>query len=135
MNQEGRLTHAGSRPGIFLPPGKGRAYHKGGQTGVFKADGDETGGLYSVSEWSFEANTGGLGVHINEDDHVLYVLEGVLSVFMDGTWHRAEKGAFVLIAAGVRHDFENREPVGVRFLNFNVPGGFEPGIARAFGAA
>ena len=124
-----------ARSGIFLPPGKGRRYSKGGQTGTFKADGKETAGLYSVSEWVFDPHTSGIGAHINEDDHVLYVLEGVLSVFMDGQWYRAESGAFILIAGGVRHDFENRESQHVRFLNFNVPGGFERGIAHIFDAA
>lgn len=122
-----------SRRGIFLPPGKGRVYRKGGQTGVFKADGEETGSVYSISEWTLEPKTGGLGIHTNNDDHVLYVLEGVLTVFMDGTWYRAERGAFVLLAGGVAHDFENRDTNPVRFLNFNVPGGFERGIANVFG--
>jgi len=122
------------RPGIFLAPGEGRRYRKGGQTAIFKADGEETAGVYSISEWWLEPATGGLGAHINEDDHVLYVLEGVLTVFLDGQWHRAEKGAFVLIAGGVLHDFENRENSRVGFLNVNVPGGFERGIAHVFGS-
>jgi len=130
-----RIHKTGQRPGIFLAPGEGRRYKKGGQTAIFKADGVETGGVYSVSEWSLEPNTGGLGIHTNPDDHVLYILDGVLTVFLDGKWHRAEKGAFVLIAGGVTHDFENRETSQVNFLNFNVPGGFESGIAHIFAKA
>ena len=121
------------RRGIFWAPGEGRAYRKGGQTGIFKADGEETDNDYSISEWWLEPKTDGIGVHVNSYDHVYYVLEGVLTVFMDGRWLRAEKGACVVIPGGVPHDFENREETRVGFLNVNVPGDFERSIARIFG--
>ena len=40
------------RIAIFLPPGEGRVYPMGRISAVFKADGDETLGQYSISEWS-----------------------------------------------------------------------------------
>ena len=39
------------RAPILLPPGAGRAHAMGSVHAVFKADGDETRGRYSISEW------------------------------------------------------------------------------------
>ena len=43
--------NSAKRAGIFLPPGAGRPYPMGRISAVFKADGDETRGGYSISEW------------------------------------------------------------------------------------
>jgi hypothetical protein len=48
---------AKQRAGIFLPPGKGRPYTMGRISAVFKADGDETQKVYSISEWWLEPHT------------------------------------------------------------------------------
>lgn len=44
---------------IVVPAGEGRSYPMGRITAVFKADGEETGKRYSVSEWWLEPNTQG----------------------------------------------------------------------------
>ena len=46
---------------IVLAPGEGRAYDIGPMRGVFKADGEETGDAYCVSEWSVEPGGDGPG--------------------------------------------------------------------------
>ena len=51
------------RAPILLPPGAGRAYAMGPVHAVFKADGDETRGRYSISEWWLEPYTRGPGAH------------------------------------------------------------------------
>jgi mannose-6-phosphate isomerase-like protein (cupin superfamily) len=102
---------------------------------VFKADGEETGHAYSISEWWLDPHTKGPGPHSHPEDDVFYVLAGTMSVFVDGDWVDASAGSFVLVPGNVRHDFENRgsEPAGM--LNVSVPGDFEPhmpGIAEWF---
>lgn len=120
---------------IVLAAGQGRHYDMGRMNAVFKADEAETQAKFSVSEWWLEPKTPGPGVHHHEDDHVFYVLEGLISVFVADSWHECEKGACVVIPGGTSHDFENRTEDKAGFLSFNVAGGFEaemPGIVQWF---
>lgn len=123
------------RKPIFLPPGDGRTYPMGRLSATFKADNQETGGAYSVSEWWLEPNTSGPNAHANDEDHVWYVLEGTMSVLIDKEWIDAPKGSFVLIPGGVLHNFENRSTERAGILNFNSSAGFEddlPSISEWF---
>jgi mannose-6-phosphate isomerase-like protein (cupin superfamily) len=119
---------------IVLRPGSGRAYPMGSIGAIFKADGDETGGEYSISEWWLEAHTKGPGAHAHPEDDVFYVIEGTMSLLVGEEWIDAERGAFVLIPGGTTHDFENRSAARAGVLNFS-PCVFEPhmqGIAAWF---
>lgn len=93
---------------------------------IFKADGAETGGAYSISEWWLEPHTRGPGAHSHPEDDVFYVLEGTMSFLVGEGWIDAPKGSFVLAPGGVAHDFENRGPVRAGVLNLSIPGNFEP---------
>ena len=97
----------------------------GRMTAVFKADGDETGGASSVSEWWLEARTEGPPVHDHPEDHVFYVIEGTMAVFIDGEWFDAPARTYVVIPGGTPHTFENRSEARAGFISFNTPGGFE----------
>ncbi len=124
-----------SREVVLLAPGAGRAYPMGRICALFKADGAETAGRYSISEWSLEPNTQGPGAHSHPEDDVFYVLEGTMSFLIGDRWAEAPKGSFVLVPAGVIHDFENRGSVRAGVLNFSAPGNFEqhmPDIAQWF---
>jgi mannose-6-phosphate isomerase-like protein (cupin superfamily) len=102
---------------------------------LFKADGAETAGLYSISEWWLEPNTKGPGPHSHPEDDVFYVLEGTMSFFLGDRWIDAPKGSFVLAPGGMTHDFENRGTVRAGALNISAPGNFEeamPGISEWF---
>lgn len=125
------------RPAVILAPGQGRSYSMGRMRAVFKADLDETETKYSVSEWWLDPNTHGPGVHQHPEDHVFCVIEGVLSVFVDGAWSHAERGSYIRIPGGTPHDFENRGKSPAGFISINVPGGFEmqmPSIVEWFAA-
>jgi mannose-6-phosphate isomerase-like protein (cupin superfamily) len=114
------------RAAVVLHPGEGRAYPMGRIGAVFKADGAETAGRYSISEWWLEPHTQGPGPHAHPEDDVFYVIEGTMSLLVDGHWVDAPRGAFVLVPGGATHDFENRGEVRAGVLNFSIPGGFEP---------
>lgn len=123
------------RSGVVLKPGEGRAYPMGRIAAVFKADGAETAGGYSISEWWLEPQTKGPGAHSHPEDDVFYVIEGTMSFLMGNKWLDAAKGSFVLVPGGLTHDFENRSAARAGVLNFSIPGGFEPNmpdIARWF---
>ena len=124
-----------SRAPIFLPPGEGRDYPMGRLRALFKADGAETAGKYSISEWWLEPRTKGPGAHAHDEDDVFYVLEGTMSFLVGERWIDARKGSFVLAPGGTTHDFENRGDVRAGVLNFSCPGTFEqdmPAIADWF---
>jgi quercetin dioxygenase-like cupin family protein len=123
------------RQPIVLGPGAGRAYDMGRIQAVFKADGDETAGRYSISEWRLEPNTTGPGAHSHDEDDLFYVLEGTMSFLVGQEWLDAPAESFVLAPGGVTHDFENRSDAPARVLNLSIPGAFEthmPSIVEWF---
>jgi mannose-6-phosphate isomerase-like protein (cupin superfamily) len=117
---------AQNREPVILGPGEGRAYPMGRIQALFKADGDETGKAYSISEWWLEANTKGPGAHSHPEDDIFFVIEGTMSVLVGERWVDATKGSFVLVPGGTTHDFENRSDSRAGMLNLSIPGEFEP---------
>lgn len=104
---------------------------------IFKADGAETRGRYSISEWWLDPHTKGPGAHLHEEDDVFYVLEGTMSFFVGGKWMDAKAGSLIIAPGNTPHDFENRTSKRAGMLNVSVPGDFEdnmPGIAEWFRA-
>ena len=127
-------TSTDRRP-VVLAPGEGRRYPMGRIAAVFKADGDETAGRYSISEWWLDPHTEGPGAHSHEKDDVFYVLDGTMSILVGDAWVDAPAGAFVLVPGGVTHAFENRGDTRAGALSISVPGDFEahvPAIAEWF---
>lgn len=111
---------------IVLPPGAGRTYDLGPMRGVFKADGDETGDRYCVSEWSVEPGGQGPGAHSHEaNDELFLVTRGTMRFLVGGDWVDAPAGTFLRIPAGTDHDFENRGDEPATAFNVFIPGGFE----------
>ncbi len=114
---------------LVLKPEDGRSYAMGRMSAVFKADCAETNSKMSVSEWRMEPNTEGPHIHKHPEDHLFYVIEGNLAVYLqDRSWFEAEKGSYIFIPGGKEHGFENRSDEIVRFMSINTPGGFEETI-------
>ncbi|OHV05602.1 cupin domain-containing protein [Mycobacterium talmoniae] len=127
--------HRPARSPVVLAAGQGRRYDMGPIQAVFKSDGAETAGAYSISEWRLAPHTTGPGPHRHPEDDVFYVTEGTMSVLVDAHWIDAPAGAFVLVPGGVTHDFENRSDEPAAMLNVTQPGDFErhmPGIVDWF---
>jgi mannose-6-phosphate isomerase-like protein (cupin superfamily) len=102
---------------------------------LFKADGGETQGAYSISEWWLEPHTEGPGAHSHAKDDLFYVIEGTMSFLAGDRWIDAPQGSFVLAPGGMRHDFQNRSARRAGVLNLSIPGNFEenmPAIAQWF---
>ena len=126
--------HVDRQP-VVLGPDDGRRYDMKRIVAVFKADGSETAGGYSISEWWLEPHTTGPGAHTHAEDDVFYVIDGTMSVFVGDRWIEAPRGAFVLVPGGMTHDFENRSAARAGMLNFSHPGDFEqhmPAIVEWF---
>jgi mannose-6-phosphate isomerase-like protein (cupin superfamily) len=114
-----------NRGPIVVGPEDGRVYPMGRIRAVFKADLGETAERYSVSEWWLEPRTRGPGAHQHEEDHVFYVISGMLSVLTGDIWSDAGAGTYVVIPGGTPHDFQNRGSIPAGFIAFTSPGGFE----------
>ncbi len=113
---------------VILGPGEGRTYDLGRGVATFKADGDESGGRYSISEWWLEPHTKGPGAHRHEEDDVFYVIAGTVTMRIGDEELEAGPGSFVAVPGGMFHDFENRTDERAGFLNVSAPGGFEPAM-------
>ncbi len=125
----------GDRDAFVVGPEEGRVYDMGRMQAVFFADGEQTANRYSISEWSLEARTEGPGAHSHPDDHIFYVLEGTLSLVIDGSTAEARPGSYAVIPGGRQHTFHNAGAESCRFISINVPAGFEkamPGIVDWF---
>lgn len=114
---------------LVIAPEDGRTYPMGRMSAVFKADLDETDSTLSVSEWWLEPNTEGPHLHQHPESHLFYVIDGSLSVYLQGKdWFEAGKGSYIYIPGETEHGFENRSDEKVGFISINTPGGFEQSL-------
>lgn len=87
------------------------------------ASAEQTGGSYSLLEELCPKGVGP-GPHTHEQDEVIYVMEGELTMIAGAEKIQAKAGALAYIPAGCVHSFriDSHE---ARLLNFYLPGGFE----------
>jgi quercetin dioxygenase-like cupin family protein len=120
---------------VVLDPGGGDRIAVGASSLSIKAEAATTGGSFFMSETEIEPGFPGPPPHTHERMHdMFYVLEGVLTLLVDGETIEARPGAFVCAPPGTVHTFTNRSDAPVRFLNLSTPGGFE-GYMRELGDA
>jgi len=113
-------------------PGEGEHLWFFGGLTTIKADGAETGGRVMVTEQLMPRGSGSpLHVHHNEDEW-FYVLEGELTIWVEGTTVAAGAGSFVFGPRDVPHTFVVSSEQA-RFLLVTEPAGFE-GFVRALAA-
>ena len=110
-------------------PAEGRDYKLGAQQNVdvvFKADGEEVANKYAITEWWIDAGGPGLDPHVHEDnDELIYVLEGPVDVLVGEDWTALEKGGLVIIPAKTKHAFRNTSSSRVGLLNVFLNGSYE----------
>jgi mannose-6-phosphate isomerase-like protein (cupin superfamily) len=107
-------------------PGEGENYEMGGSRLSLKATEAETGGAFFLSETTVEPSFAGPPLHIHHElTDMFYVLEGTLTFRVGEETIEGPPGTFVCAPPGTPHTFSNPSSEPVRFLNFNVPGGFE----------
>ena len=112
-------------------PGEGEAYWFLGTLSTIKASAESTGGGVAVIETLAPRGSGSpLHVHSREDEW-FYVIEGELTVWVDGRSSVAPAGSFVFGPKGLPHTFTVSSEAA-RFLLVTEPAGFEAFI-RALG--
>jgi quercetin dioxygenase-like cupin family protein len=58
-------------------------------------------------------------------DEYFYILQGVLTVYIDGTWHDLRAGTFARVPRNIPHAQGNTGNEPVHFLGAGSPAGFE----------
>lgn len=120
---------------VYLEPGAGERHVLGATSVTLKATSPETDGRFFLSESVLELGFPGPPLHRHRELYdMFFVLEGTLPVALGDETRRAGAGAFVCVPPEVPHTFSNPSEGLVRFLNFNLPGGWE-GYTRELGAA
>lgn len=98
------MSESNLRPVILLP-GEGRAIDLGGFGMTLKANGEQTGGAFSLLEADEPPGFGPpLHIHHNAAE-AFYVLKGEYIIFIDGEETACPAGSFIFIPAGVSHGF------------------------------
>lgn len=105
---------------VVQQPGGGRAIALGPFAMTLKADGAETGGLFSLLE-AEEPPGFGPPMHIHHDAaEAFYVLEGEYVMFLEEREVTCPAGSFLFIPQGMRHSFRVGN-LPSRKLNFYFP--------------
>ncbi len=109
---------------ITRGPGEGRAVWVPGLQVTCKAQGEETGGAYSLLEVAITGE--GPPQHIHQaEDEAFYVVEGEVNVKRGEETIHAPAGAFILIPKGVSHTIWRAGSVPAKILGIFSPPGFE----------
>ena len=111
---------------VVRGPGEGDAITMGASQALFKAEGVDGEGTFSLTEVTLEPGFPGPLPHRHRT-HVdtFYVLAGVLTLSLDGRDVEAHAGSYATVPPGNTHTFSNRSEETVRALNLMTPGGFE----------
>lgn len=124
---------------IINSASEGRLYKLGAQKNtevLFKVDGEEVANQYAITEWWMEKGGPGPAPHVHENnDELIYVLKGPVSVLIDDKWKDLNTGGLAVIPAGTTHAFGNNSDQRVGILNIFIDGAYEammPQITKLF---
>lgn len=109
----------------IVTPNQARVYSQGLGEARILVDGELSGGAWWLGQ--FREDPGFMtSVHLHpQADEEFFVLEGVLSVYLDGTWHDLEAGTIAVIPRGTPHAQGNAGNSPVTFVGSGRPAGFE----------
>jgi len=110
---------------MIIRPEQGRVYKQGLGEIHMLVTGEQTGGQWWLVEaCEFPGFTTSLHLHPKTVEQV-YVLEGVLSVYLDDQWHELSPGTFAELPRKQPHVQANHSQKNVRFLGTGIPAGFD----------
>lgn len=110
---------------MIIRPDQARVYKQGLGEVRMLVDGERTSGeWWLVEACEFPGFTTSLHLHPKMVEQV-YILEGVLSVHLDGKWHDLGPGTFAELPRNQPHAQANHSEINVRFLGTGIPAGFD----------
>jgi quercetin dioxygenase-like cupin family protein len=104
------------------------AYWSQGILWTILASAEQTGGSYSLMEELCSLNSGP-PPHSHEQDEILYIIEGEVTLIAGSETTTAKAGALAYIPGHCVHSFRV-DADKTRLLNFYLPGGFERAITE-----
>jgi len=111
--------------------GQGRVLHAFGEEVTILLDATQTGGQFTLVT-TLTPPGGGPPPHLHEnEDELLYVLEGRVSFLADGKWTETGPGASVFAPRKSVHTFKNVGDRPSKLLVHVTPSGFENFFAAA----
>lgn len=97
---------------------------------MIKASGAQTGNAFSMIEQTMPYGSGP-PPHFHPDmEEMFYVIEGEITIWIDGRVSRLSPGTFGFIPRKAVHYFKVTSNENCRALNMYTPSGFEEGIVR-----
>ena len=116
----------GSGRAIVRRPGKGRSLTIRGQTMTWKTVAEQTDGEIATLLYEGTAEAPGPPVHVHRETHEIgYILEGAITLRLDGRELHADPGSTFYIPPNVVHDWSGAGGGPVRFMGFALPAGIE----------
>jgi mannose-6-phosphate isomerase-like protein (cupin superfamily) len=86
----------------------------------------DSGDRLFVAEHVMPPMFAGPASHVHDEmDHAFYILEGTIRLVITGKEYLATAGSFAFVPRATVHSFGNASESPTRFLEINVPGGFE----------
>jgi mannose-6-phosphate isomerase-like protein (cupin superfamily) len=111
---------------VVLPPGDGELLRAAGNVLSLKLTAEQSRGSLTVVEYEAPAGYPGPPLHVHPAfDEAFFVLDGTLSLRVDGEAVDLGPGGFAFAPGAVPHTFANLGSVPVRFLLVCDPAGFE----------
>jgi quercetin dioxygenase-like cupin family protein len=116
-----------SSRGVMRHQGQAQTVRMGKNVVTFILNGEETGGAYSLTEFTLAAPPSpGPPVHIHgTGSEAAYVLEGELELRLGDESIKATAGSVIFVPKGTVHNVSNVGPGTARILVFLSPPGFE----------
>jgi quercetin dioxygenase-like cupin family protein len=112
--------------------GTGAAYWGPGELMTFLATGKETNGAFFLAEISI-APGGGTPPHIHHrEDEAFHILEGTLTIQVNGETLAASAGDFAFLPRGIAHSFQNTGEGYAKALVLVTPAGLEGFFEEVF---
>lgn len=110
---------------MIIKPDQARVYSQGLGEARILVDGERSGGAWWLGQFR-EAPGFRTSLHLHHQaDEQFFVLDGVLSVYLDGKWNDLETGTFALVPHGTPHALANASQQPASFLGSGNPAGFE----------
>lgn len=110
---------------LIVPPEQAQVYSQGLGEAHILVSGERSGGDWWLGR--FREDPGFmtlLHLHPHMDEY-FFILHGVLSVYIDGTWHDLKAGTFARVPRETAHAQGNAGDEPVHFVSLGSPAGFE----------
>ena len=110
---------------LIVTAEQAQVYSQGLGEAHILVNGDRSGWAFWLGKFREDPGFMTLLHQHSQMDEYFYILEGVLSVYIDGTWHDLNAGTFACVPRDIPHAQGNTGSEPVHFLGAASPAGFD----------